>query len=219
MEQGAILTARRYSREARQHLGRQLSERRVELDPRFHDRRIFAAERGIGYKLSQDLENVPPKRGDSAPVTLRDKVAPAYGVTYESIQDLLDEVPGAELAAAPGQPPRRARGRHRAASRAAAADGLVDLLSPDREDRARTYHDQIAENRDRWRIAYAAAHPGIAVDDVPEPPGTDLFPGSALYAAEWDENADVLTVAQRIWLVAELQVFRAAARERQSGTG
>lgn len=212
------MAVRRYPRPARQRLGVLLNERREELDPRYHDRGVFETERHINYKLSQDIENVPEGRADSTPVTLRDKVAPAYSVTFESILAVLDEVPGADLVAVPGSPPRRPRGRHRAAEPAAGAP-LVPLLSPDREDRARPYADQITDARRRWQLAYAADHPGIPVDDVPEPPLGELFPGSVLDQMAWKENADVLTVAERIWLVAELQALRAAGRERQAGTG
>ena len=239
------MAARKYKPRAWGRLGELLRERRGELDLRYASegrggplgpepvgREAFAAERDINPKMAQNVEN--HDRENYTPVTLRDTIARAYGVTYESMLDVLEEVPGADLEAAPDTPPRRRPGRHRAAGAPAAADSLVPLLSPEREDRARPYHDRIAEARRRWQVTYAAAHPGIGVDDVPEPPGAELMrelarlyaadgepepPGLASYAADWDENADVLPPAQRIWLIAELQALRAAARERQAGTG
>ena len=206
-----------YTRRARLRLGSLLMERRPELDPLYEERKVFAAARSIDLRLVQDIENVPEGRGESTAKTLIEKIAPAYGIAADSIFDVLGEVPGSDLVAAQSSPPRRPRGRHRATG--PAAGPLVPLLSPGREDRARPYADRISEDRRRWQLAYAAAHPGIPADDVPEPPGPDLFPSSALDAAAWDENAGVLTPSERVWLVAELQALRAAARERRAGTG
>jgi hypothetical protein len=85
------------------------------------------------------------------------------------------------------------------------AEGRVPLLRPEREDRARPYADRIWEDLLRWKAEYAAAHPGVAYDDIPEPPGSELFPGSRFDILAWDENADVLTVTERLWLIAELR--------------
>lgn len=89
--------------QARKRLGQLLQARREELDPRYHVRKVFAAERGIHLRKAADIENV--WREDIPPQTLREEVAPAYGVTYESVLDVLDE--DGDLVALPGTPPHR----------------------------------------------------------------------------------------------------------------
>ena len=84
-------------------LGRMLRERREkQLDPRYYNRKVFARERGINYKLAYDIEEF--RRTDFAPVTL-EQIADAYEVTYESIRSVLDYGAG-NLVPVPGRPVR-----------------------------------------------------------------------------------------------------------------
>jgi transcriptional regulator with XRE-family HTH domain len=110
------------------------------------------------------------------------------------------------------------RGRRRARE-SAAIEEWEPSISADRKDRARPYARKIEQDRRRWKMQYAAAHPGIGVDDVPEPPGAELFPDSALDAMQWDAEEGLLPTGQRIWLIAELQALRAAAREQDRSVG
>lgn len=143
MEQGAGNVTSRRKRTGSPEwvsLGKELEARRTELDPAYFDRAVFAKARNINLKLAQDIER--NARENFTPLTLRDIIAPAYGVTYESIRDA---VAGGELAAAEGTPPRRPRdmGQHRA----------EPALSPLAEGLARTpgmgaYLTEVAAERD-----------------------------------------------------------------------
>jgi hypothetical protein len=84
-------------------LGELLAARRIELDPAWFDRGAFAKARGINLKLTQDIEN--NARENFTPLTLKEKVAPAYGVTIESVRAVLDD--DGELEPTPGSPPHK----------------------------------------------------------------------------------------------------------------
>ena len=45
---------------ARKRLGRLLVQARVDLDVRYKNRAMFARERGLNYRLVQDIEETPP---------------------------------------------------------------------------------------------------------------------------------------------------------------
>ena len=97
------MAARHYDDRALKRLGRLLIVRREELDPRYHVRKVFAAERGIHLRKAADIEN--GYRSDFPPLTLKDEIAPAYGVTFESVLDVLNE--GGDLVAVPDSPAHR----------------------------------------------------------------------------------------------------------------
>lgn len=44
------------NQEARARLGEQLVRRRIELDPRYRNRQLFADERGVSYRIVSDIE-------------------------------------------------------------------------------------------------------------------------------------------------------------------
>lgn len=79
-------------------LGELLTRRRVELDPRYQNRTVFSAERGIDYRLAYDIEEC--RRTNFRTTTLA-AVAAAYGVTYESLMQVAHEG-AAELIPASG---------------------------------------------------------------------------------------------------------------------
>lgn len=88
-------------------LGEQLADRRADLSPDYEGhggRAAFARERDVNLKLIQDIEL--NARENFTPKTLRDVIAPAYGVTYESIRRSLEE--GGSLEPAPEDTPRPA---------------------------------------------------------------------------------------------------------------
>lgn len=67
---------------ALKRLGELLTRRRVELDSRYQNRTVFAAERGIDYRLAYDIEEA--RRGNFRTTTLT-AIANAYAVTAESL--------------------------------------------------------------------------------------------------------------------------------------
>jgi transcriptional regulator with XRE-family HTH domain len=128
----------------------------------------------------------------------------------EDAADLLDEM----------QRRREAAGARRARHRAPGPDGddWLPPISAERREQAQPVREEILLRRGRWREQYALAHPGISVDDIPEPPGAELFPDSDEDARTWDGRAGVLSVQERVWLIAALRA-REAARGRTADTG
>lgn len=72
---------------ARKRLGRMLTQARVELDPRYKNRALFARERGINYRLAQDAENAASEVGGDA--ATRMFISLAYGWTPDSFDTVL----------------------------------------------------------------------------------------------------------------------------------
>ena len=148
-------------------LGELLAARRAELDPAYFDRGAFAQARGINLKLAQDIEN--NGRENFTPLTLRDVIAPAYGVEYQSILSALD---GGDLAAAPGTPPRR--------QPRSAEPRDLPRASP---EMAIAMADRVAAFEDLAQAA-RAAHPGERLS------GTMVFPAGMPDAIwYWNEFA------------------------------
>src|ERR1017187_8709462 len=108
---GDKVAARHWDEQALKRLGKLLEARREELDPRYHVRKVFAAERGIHLRKAADLEN--GWRGDFPPQTLKEEFAPAYGVTFESVLEVLED--DGDLIALPDTPPHKPRDRKPAA--------------------------------------------------------------------------------------------------------
>jgi hypothetical protein len=82
-------------------VGGQLSHRRVEIDPRYRNRRLFAEERGVNWRLLHDLERA--KRTNFEPETLT-----AFEVAYSLVRgSFTRSLAGGELEPLPveGQPP------------------------------------------------------------------------------------------------------------------
>lgn len=87
-------------------LGEQLVRRRIELDPRYSNRKTFAAERGVGYRIVTDIEH--GRRGNYEPATLA-AVEVAYGITPGSTGRALaggelEPLPAPRLASVPPPP-------------------------------------------------------------------------------------------------------------------
>jgi hypothetical protein len=199
------LAAKRWTSGQRERLGALLTERREELDPRYYVREVFAAEREINLRMAADLEKGRPR--NFTPLTLRDVVAPAYGVTYESVLAAAD---GGDLEAAPGSPHKQ-RGPRLvpAAEHASGAPEVpVGFISPEMEAAARPGAEAI------WRKLLDLAREGIA-----SPSGAQLF-ADPLAAAVWDRAVSKgRTERERVWLLAAFQADAPAASGRESGTG
>jgi hypothetical protein len=198
-------------------LGRLLQERRErELDPAWYNRDAFAAAAGVNLRLAQEIEL--NRRENITPVTLRDIVAPGYQVTFESVEAVRDEVPGADLEAAPGSPPRRARPATAVpgpgASRIPASP--PGFISDEMKQAALPFAEQIWKNL----LGLASGHvPAPGDDGIPDPGGAELF-GDGPDAEDWDRYARRgLPLVDRMWLVAVLRASEAAAHDRQAGTG
>jgi hypothetical protein len=188
-------------------LGELLAARRIELDPAYFDRGVFARARGINLKLTQDLEN--NARENFTPLTLRDKVAPAYAVHVTSLMDVLNG--DGDLVALPDspphKPPRSLRAEPQRPHLAAVpspegtqavlrrAKDLFPSLEPDEKARAERYYPRI-----EGRLAGAAAAEarrrgadvGVVLDEMYAgppgfvPDGAELFGEGAPEADWWD---------------------------------
>jgi hypothetical protein len=204
------VAARHWDDEALKRLGKLLTVRREELDPRFHVRKVFAAERGIHLRKAADLEN--GWRKDFPPLTLKDEVAPAYGVTFESVLDALNE--GGDLVAAPGapahRPPRALRSSSDASPAAPSRLAAVPPASGDDETDVRALLDgdgvTVPEMPPALAAAIAVHIPAVreaveraaradaqsrgipvaaALREVPR--GAAVFPADEEFAALWDQ--------------------------------
>jgi len=105
------VAVRHWDDEALKRLGEVLVVRRVELDPRYHSRKLFAEETGINLRRLADLEN--GRRGGAPPLALQNVFAPAYRVEYQSVVDVL--AGDGDLEALPGTPPHKSPRRRKAA--------------------------------------------------------------------------------------------------------
>jgi hypothetical protein len=187
------LAAKRWTPEQRERLGAQLTERREELDPRYYTREVFAAERGINLRMAADLEKGRPR--NFTPLTLRDTVAPAYQVTYESVLDAAD---GGRLVAVPGSPPVSAATPSSPAipgsgdSRTGPMLGMIADAAPD---------DDVAPFLKQVRTELAAAF----AEYGPEFTGSQAF--TARHEIDtWDNPR--LGGAEKERLIATLRLFR-----------
>jgi hypothetical protein len=219
-------------------LGELLAARRVELDPAYFDRGVFARVRDINLKLTQDIEN--NARENFTPLTLRDKIAPAYGVEFASIQDVLNG--DGDLAALPGSPPHKPPRSLRAEPRPLAVvpppgDGgdlpgrgkdLFPRMPAEAKAEAEPHYREI-EGRIFARAAAEAERRGIDIDAAMDevPAGAEVFPDQPRERAWWDGAREqglpsgaygALQLAQ---LVAVLRVREAHAGngEGNAGTG
>lgn len=110
-------------------LGELLVRRRIELDPRYSNRQLFAAERGINYRTVSDVERARRSNYEDGTITA---VEVAYSVAPGSVAAVLA---GGDLAPVPasrpaGTPPRPAEAP---LSRLAAAPPPADAFRPSEE--------------------------------------------------------------------------------------
>jgi hypothetical protein len=115
---------------ARKRLGRLLTQARVEMDPKYKNRALFARERGISYRLAQDAENATYEVGGD--LATRMAVSVAYGWTPDSFDRVLA---GGDPVKAESSPRRQAAGHDgtRGAPRYAdpTLQAIADLPGPE----------------------------------------------------------------------------------------
>lgn len=181
-------------------LGELLADRRAGLSPDYEGhggRAAFARDRGVNLKLIQDIE-LNARENFTAP-TLRDVIAPAYRVTFESVRAALA---GGDLEPAPEPEPGPED-----------APYLIDpdrpvgrpggMITPELVDRADVDYMDAAREREAE----------LRRQGITEPDGEQMFPGSVALAAAYD--ADRLrgsTVRQAAWVACLMQA-RADQRE------
>lgn len=84
-------------------LGEQLVRQRIELDPRYSNRQLFATERGVNYRTLSDIEH--GRRDNYEPATLS-SLEVAYALAPGSISRAAYEGIPLEPAAPPAERPR-----------------------------------------------------------------------------------------------------------------
>ena len=158
-------------------LGELLMRRRVELDPRYRNRRIFTAERAVEYRIVNDIEL--GRRQNYEPGTIAALEA-AYAVTAGSIGRALEggnlepqSAPGPHLTAVPPLP-AGTRYQERGAA-------MFPDLDPDLQPEAVPRYDDY-EARIILAAMETAAERGITLDAaLAEPPdAAAVFPEPAL---------------------------------------
>jgi len=188
-------------------LGELLVQRRIELDPRYRNRRIFADERGLNWRLLHDLERA--KRTNFEPETMA-AVEVAYGLAPGSIGRTLS---GGELE--PAAPAVRALPLlHIPESGPAAPPPPPVFITDEIKEEARPSANKIW--RRLWELTGA---PDPSGDGQPrDPGGAALFGPGTHDQLVWDSAAGYPLHA-RAWLVAVLRSRREAAGDQEQGTG
>jgi len=161
-------------------LGELLTRRRVALDPRYHNRRLFCDERQINYRLVYDIELA--KRADFAMATLA-AVAQAYAVTFESIQQALD---GGELEPIPEAA--------KPAPRFQVLPGGAGQVPGETDARDLSVFDVLAGPiiRELWETIEKARAAN------PDASGRDIFPSDQTLADIWDMGGQHVPVHLRL---------------------
>ena len=220
------LESHRRDGEAWRKLGGLLKLRRQIMDPRWANRRVFARERGINYKLASDIETA--YRTDFELDTIVQKIAPAYAVTYQSIGyalggGRLEPLRYVTLPAGDVVPLQPAAQMQPAAP---AAVGMV--LSPERIAAAAPYATRILVRlRDLAAVdimrpdGYDVFQRDLALDGAEG--AAEVFPGdhqaSLRAARRWEKYADDMPEEDRVWLISSLHAGEAAEHRPDSSVG
>jgi hypothetical protein len=177
----------------RERLAEFMERRRRELGLRWQD---VSDASGISVRALQAI-----RRPDSAPMRALTKARLETGLQWapgsvQAIEDGGKPVPLARTG--PAQPPSQAD-----------TDWLPPISERSRDD-ARPFADAI------WTRLVELG--------VKDPAGRQVFPAGSSPtadedAAEWDRQARLFTVAERVWMIAEAWRRGALADERQRGTG
>jgi hypothetical protein len=149
----------------------------------------FVRDRDINTRMVGDIEH--GRRDTYTLPTLKDDIAPAYEVTYESMMAVVWSDAG-ELAPAAAVPP---------------PDEDTPPMTPERAAATRPWFDEINERR----VALAAR-------GVTNPSGAQMFPDAPADAKAWDGIGDRWSVGDRVWFIAEVR-RQSAGRVPNSGTG
>ena len=81
------------------------------------------------------------------------------------------------------------------------------------------YFNEINEDRCLWSARYAREHLDVAIEDIPEPSGADLFGAGHLDAADWDRRANLFTMQERTWFIAAVRAREAEVQKREGESG
>jgi hypothetical protein len=179
-------------------LGQRLMRRRIELDPRYRNRRVFTAERAVEYRIVNDIEL--GRRENYEPATIA-AIEVAYQLARGSIEAFLSGA-DLEVEARPDWRPQ---------------PGPDAFFSPEESAAAEPY---VAELRARYEFLRALG--------VTSPAGSDMFenwrtdPAEAGLAATWDAVAsrtvardEARHLAQVLWGTALYRVRREARMHGQ----
>jgi hypothetical protein len=171
----------------RQRLGQLLIRKRLDLDPRYRNRQVFADERGVEYRIVSDIETA--RRENFQAVTIAE-LEHAYALAPGAIGRFIDR--GGELEPAPAVADLAAA----AASRRREQDAdpeLAPFLQSVREDLAK---------------AMARYGPGFT--------GAQAF-AKAAEAAVWDDvDREMPAEASRARLIARFRQLQSEWAEEQS---
>ena len=124
-------------------VGELLQQQRVRLDPRFRNRTVFADERGINYKLVQDIEKAARDNFDPPTLTY---IELAYGLepgTIEQWRAGTRDGAARHLRAVPDLPALPDEPTVDAMAEAVSAPGLTD----DQRETAQAFFEWIRKNR------------------------------------------------------------------------
>jgi hypothetical protein len=173
-------------------------------------RREFEEATGLNERMISDIENNPPGRANTyLDSTLKNKVAPAYQVTFPSIVAFLK-----------GETDELTPVRGRRAQAARPEDGLdgIMLMDRDREAAVRPLFAEIL-----GRLLGTQYEPGLAETlgiPVSEVTGAQLFGAGTPDAKDWDDERTrrLFTVRERVWMIAEMRVREGSPDRRAAGS-
>lgn len=184
-------------------LGEQLADRRADLGPDYEGhggRAAFARDRDVNLKLIQDIEL--NARENFTPKTLRDDIARAYGVTYESIRRALEE--GGSLEPAPGPRP---------ALLPAGAPGDFDLAQ------MIPMPEEVREAAEPYARKFHALYvEAVARTGSTDPAGDEVFPAGSWDAQSWDRLRRLMEPFHRLGIIAVANVPAAVPSGRRHGS-
>ena len=183
-------------------LGKLLIQRRTQLDPRYMNRRLFADDRGLDYRLVSDIERARRQNFEESTLAA---IEVAYAWSPDSIQRILDggdPVPlaaGSEPAPAALEEPTAEPADAAAPEMESAADDTgIDAVVYDLTARVNATRKGHAESRTRAEIRAAkASYRNVPLSQVPEsgtePPSTNpddsYVPGEAFPTFDAIERA------------------------------
>lgn len=184
-----------------QRLGELLIRRRLDLDPRYRNRQVFAAERGVEYRIVSDFER--HRRSNYHAVTIAE-IERAYELPPGSVGRVLA---GGDLEPAPDAP-RRPSGP----AEGPADPGVVKV--------ARQYGIDPDNADDRWlRLVRKEIADAIMIHGA-DAAGSQIFhdqPASHIEAAIWDDPH--ATRKSKELFIAAMRADRAPYEAGQQGNG
>lgn len=197
----------------RQRLGELLIRRRLDLDPRYRNRQVFADERGVEYRIVSDIERA--RRSNFHAVTIAE-IERAYKLPAGAVARYLD---GGSLEPQPLADTGAPRALHAPAARA-----LVDFTEGEKPEVLRPYIEPVL------RAAYDALDVldrlGGDIPDPSEVPGMEqavaAVPGALLPLTPketdlWDDRR--LMLREKLVIIARSRQLNAQMDEQARRTG